>query len=155
MGRIQNGFTLLEILLIVAAIAILAGAVVIAVNPLRQLREARDSVRRGDVSAIWNATAQYALDNHGALPGSVPAGTLEDCLANATSTEFGICRTSGCEVVLDDLLDNGYLVEVPADPTAATDDYSGYTIVADTEHAGRATVCAPAAEGGSPIYLPK
>ena len=42
----------------------------------------------------------------------------------------------------------------PADPTAATDDYSGYNIIKDTEHNDRVTVCSPGAENDEVIYLP-
>ena len=149
------GFTLIEIMLIVAALAVLAGATIIAINPGRQLADAHNGVRRADVGVLWNAAEQYALDNHGSLPAAIPEGILADCTGSATSTEFTICRTDACDVVLTELLEDGkYLSEIPADPTAATDDYSGYNIIKDTEHNNRVVVCAPAAEGGELIYLP-
>ena len=47
-----SGFTLLEILLVVAAIAILAGIVIIAINPTKQLGDTRNAQRRSDVYSL-------------------------------------------------------------------------------------------------------
>lgn len=69
--KIKTGFTLLEILLVVAAIAILAGIVVVAINPAKQLAQTRNVARRSDVSAILNAIYQYAIDNTGVIPNTI------------------------------------------------------------------------------------
>ncbi|MFH1188623.1 MAG: LamG-like jellyroll fold domain-containing protein [bacterium] len=66
-----SGFTLLEILLVVAAIGILAGVVVIAINPAKQLAEARNAQRRADVEALLEAVYQYSIDNNGNFPAGI------------------------------------------------------------------------------------
>ncbi len=67
----NSGFTLLEILLVVAAIAVLAGIVIVAINPGKQLAASRNAARQSDASAILNSIYQYSLDNSGAFPGSI------------------------------------------------------------------------------------
>jgi prepilin-type N-terminal cleavage/methylation domain-containing protein len=63
--KYQKGFTLLEILLVVAAIAILAGIVIFAVNPTKQLADTRDAQRKLDTKTILSAVYQYNVANGG------------------------------------------------------------------------------------------
>ncbi len=139
----RKGFTLLEILLVVAAIGILAGIVILALNPGKQLADTRNAQRQADVNTILNAVYQYAIDNDGDLPGSIPS----DATCGDTATEE-ICVTGGTCTSLVDLSDlttsETYLVTMPEDPTGATTNGAGYHIVQSTN--GRVTVCAPDAE---------
>ncbi len=148
--KIQPGFTLLEILLVVAAIAILAGIVIIAINPGRQLAETRNAQRRSDVNAILNGVYQYSLDNNGSLPSSVP--TNATC---ATLASNEICKTGGACAGLVDLsvvtANERYLVSVPNDPTGATTNGAGYHLARSANN--RVTVCAPDAENGATISV--
>ena len=51
----QKGFTLIETLVVVAIIAILAGAVLIAINPAETMRKSRDSTRLSDMDTLRSA----------------------------------------------------------------------------------------------------
>lgn len=144
-----KGFTLLEILLVVAAIAILAGIVIIAINPGKQLRETRNAQRRADVATILNAVYQYSIDNDGDLPTSIPEATL--C---ATPVTNEVCHSATCSNLVDLSVlttDETYLVDMPIDPTEATTNGAGYHISKSTN--GRVTVCAPDAEQSATISI--
>lgn len=138
----SSGFTLLEILLVVAIIAILAGIVIIAINPTKQLGVARDADRRADVNTILSAVHQYAIDNS-----ANPSGP--------TTVQTEICRTDAIDctgyIDLSSLTDDGtYMVSMPTDPTQFTENGTGYDIVQSVN--GRITIYAPHAEGDFDIY---
>lgn len=134
----QKGFTLLEVLLVAAIIAILAGIVIIAINPSKNLADSRNAQRRSDVTTILNAVYQYSLDNNGAIP------------AGITSTAGEVCETgaSSCTSLVDlTVLTTGgtYLVSIPVDPTCPANcatDGTGYEIEKDAT-TNRITVSAP------------
>lgn len=150
----QPGFTLLEILLVVAAIAILAGIVILAINPTKQLADVRNAQRHIDVNTISSAVYQYMVDNNGNLPATIlSTGT---CTIGSTTNQ--ICKTAGtCTgppllVDLADLTtDEKYIVSVPFDPSDSTVNGTGYFIVKNANN--RITVCAPSAENGATISV--
>ena len=144
----QRGFTLLEVLLVVAIIAILAGIVIIAINPSKQLGESRNAQRSADVTTILNAVYQYALDNNGNVPTGIGASAVEICSGT------GAACASPAAVDLSALATNGkYLVSIPKDPqctTVCASNGVGYKIMKDAT-SNRITVNAPFAEQGKTI----
>lgn len=138
----QKGFTLIEILLVVAAIAILAGIVILAINPGKQLGETRNAQRSADVNTIINAVYQYSLDNGGNLPSSITTSQVEIC---ATTTCTGLVDLSVLTTSEE------YIVDIPTDPTGASGNGAGYEIQATSN--GRVTVFAPDAEQGETIEV--
>lgn len=141
----QKGFTLLEVLLVVAIIAILAGIVIIAINPGKNLADTRNSQRQADVTTILNAVYQYALDNNGTVPASITASPTEMCKTGVA----GATCTSASLVDLSTITSSGkYVAALPIDPQCPTNCNAngvGYEISKDAT-TGRITVEAPGAE---------
>jgi len=132
----KQGFTLLEVLLVVAIIGILAAIVIIAINPNKQLADSRNAKRRADVNTILNAVYQYTIDATGTLPTTITTSSTE------------ICRTGGTCTGLIDLsvlsTDEKYLTSIPIDPSSSSANGTGYYIVKTVNN--RVTVSAPGAE---------
>lgn len=143
----QGGFTLLEVLLVVAIIAILAGIVIIAINPGKNLGDTRNSQRQADVTTILNGVYQYSLDNNGTLPSSI----------TTTATEICATGSASCTSLVDlstITASEKYLTAVPKDPQCTTTcaaNGTGYKILKSAN--GRITVSAPAAEQGKTISV--
>jgi len=132
----RAGFTLIELLLVIGIIAILASIVIVAINPTKQLGDARDAQRRSDVNTILNAVYQYAIDSNGNLPSTITTTRQRICQSGMTAAE---ATTAGCIEL--DVLTGSYLVKVPVDPqVTATATGTRYTIQQDTS--GRVTVSA-------------
>jgi len=63
--KIKKGFTLVEMLVVIGLIALLSSVVLVAVNPIRQFKLARDSARSAHLVAILNAIGQDMAENKG------------------------------------------------------------------------------------------
>jgi len=140
----RQGFTLIELLLVIGIIAILASIVIVAINPTKQLGDARDAQRRSDVSSILNAVYQYSIDNSGDLPSGITTSATEICMS-------GVNVVCGSLVNLN-VLTGAYLVALPHDPQAPAGVSTSYTIMKDAT-TKRVTVAAPLAEQSTTISV--
>ncbi len=70
------GFTLMEMLIVIAIISILISLGIVSFSSAQ--KKARDSKRRADMKAVQNAWEQYYADNDGVYPAtcSVPVNYL-------------------------------------------------------------------------------
>jgi prepilin-type N-terminal cleavage/methylation domain-containing protein len=156
--KASRGFTLLEILLVVAAIAILAGIVIVAINPARQLGETRNAERRVDIRTIMSAIQQFQL-KYGNLPTSIPEyDDVASCNLNKAADE--ICKTdsTACsdKIDLSALTNNSlFLTAIPIDPQGSqidADHGTGYGVIV-VRSTGRVAVCAFQAELDETIVI--
>ncbi len=139
-NRKSKGFTLIELLVVIGILTVLLAIVLIAINPLRQFQQARDTQRRADLNAILNAVHQFAAGNRGQFPPEVSTGTPE-VIGSNTLTQANICS---------DIVPT-YIAAIPVDPqdgsytNCTTYDTNDYSIV---QNGGRITVSTPAEVSG-------
>ena len=152
--RNARGFTLIEILVVIGMIAILAAVVLIAINPLRQFAQARNSQRTANVNAILNAIGNRIAENKGLfVDGSA-------CTISLPTTASVMGKTSPSYDIRPCLVPT-YISELPYDPATGSntcmsnscsgtgEDYNTkYTVMQDST-SGRITVCAPDAAEAS------
>ena len=94
----NRGFTLVEMLIVIAVIGVLAVAVLSAINPVEQMRKSRDTRRRSNGAELMNALERYYA-THEDYPEdySNAAGTGTTCsdavAARITSTDIATLVT--------------------------------------------------------------
>ncbi len=134
-----KGFTLIEILIVIALIAILAAITIIAINPQQNFRDARNAQRSANVNSILSGVTQWSS----AQGNSVTSLGITDC---GTGVDvIGTDVPASADIDLEPILVPTYIVEMPTDPTDGTALSTDYTICMEAN--GRVTVAAPGAEG--------
>lgn len=123
----QKGFTLLEILLVIAAIGILAAIVIVAINPQRQIAQVRNADRDISVNTLRNALNQYLIEE-GSFPASISTTEKEIC---AQGVAEATCNTSGLAYL--GALAPQYLASIPREPQTSGNG-AGYRVY--TNNAG-------------------
>lgn len=143
----KAGFTLIEIIVVIAILAVLFTIALVAINPSRQFALSRNTKRQNDVVAILDGVHQYVVDTKGILP----AGIINTAVLIQKNGGVDLCAS----------LVTTYLAGLPVDPqtgngTAITDCASAYTTNYSIELSAtdnRLTVRAPAAELQTSIQI--
>lgn len=63
---LSQGFTLVELLIVIAIIGTLAVVVLVAINPVQQLAKTRDTGRKSTTQQLGHALEAFAVNNNGA-----------------------------------------------------------------------------------------
>lgn len=96
----ENGFTLVELLIVIALIAILSVAVLATINPIEQTNKARDSKFKNDAAEVLSAYERFYVSR-----GNYPWGDAEIGVGNtigygvggtflSSSPQFGVIAAS-------------------------------------------------------------
>ena len=64
----KKGFTLVELLIVIAILGTLAVVVLLALDPIQQLARTRDAGRKSGVTQLGHAVTAYATTHNGAPP---------------------------------------------------------------------------------------
>ena len=146
-----NGFTLVELLIVIAVLAILAGIVMVALNPKVRFEDSRNARRVSDVEAVIGAIKMFQVDNGGDYIANLEDATADmyyqiglgsNC--NDTCMSGNIVMQADC-LDVEELTDEGYLPAVPVDPgnNAATEDETRYYIVKKSTGTVEVGACSP------------
>lgn len=157
----KKAFTLVELIVVIAIISVLAGAIFVAIDPARRFHEARNARRASDVENILDAIIKYQADND---------GTHYSTVSSMTATAYYQIGTagSGCDtgctaqttqsacVNLTDIGSN-YLSVIPKDPSSGTNAETDYYIMKDNNGAITVGACDTEGEdaggGGTPPVI--
>ena len=113
----QKGFTLIETLVVIAIIAILAGAVLIAINPAETMRKSRDSTRLSDMDTLRSAI------NMALAEGVITLTDLDGATRNSGTGSQAADGTGYIEYTKVDPTGTGlakYIPALPKDPLNKT-----------------------------------
>ncbi len=154
----RRGFTLIELIIVIAIIALLAAATFVAVDPARRIGDANNAQRWADVTAIADAWQKWTVDNSGDAPTTTVAYQYYNVLPEgATPSNGTLCSntTTDNNIDIDILVTDGYLGAIPNDPGASGTnwdaDESGYYLMKST--AGALTVGACHTYGAGEIKV--
>ena len=152
-SELRRGFTLIELIIVVAIIAIIAAAVFTALDPAKRLHASRNGRRWSDVTAVLGAIKTYQTDNGGSLPSSIDTASGS---VQFLGTSVGTCGSltcvgqtvvsSSCGADFTSTL-RPYLKSIPTDPSTGNASNTRYYVNQDAY--GIVSVGACDAEGES------
>jgi len=133
----RQGFTLIELIIVIAIIALLAAATFVAVDPAKRIGNANDAQRWEDITAIADAYYTYVVDNNGSYVTTTDDGTTYWIGTQVAATSGGAtCPATSTAISdfvnLDGLITGGYIGQIPDDPLGADNHSTDYYFYKDS-----------------------
>ncbi|KKQ25943.1 MAG: hypothetical protein US62_C0024G0005 [Candidatus Woesebacteria bacterium GW2011_GWA1_37_8] len=148
----NKGFTLIEILLVVAILSVLLVVVFASLNPAQRLIDARNARRWNDVNQVLTAIHECIIDNNLATCGLGTTVALSQ-IGSCPSGQGAVPCTGAATACLDLDADtdlNPYIAGFPTDPTDPGTGKTGYAIQVAS---GIVTISACSAEDAETISV--
>lgn len=145
----QKSFTLLELFLVIAIIAIISAILFMALDPLTRFKDSRDAKRWSEVKKILNAIKFDQVDNGGSYASAVSGLTdgqvymigtsgdncdIQDAVGKAVTCTVAVSQAACIDLKsgADNIVAEGYLGDIPISPDDSTYTWdatkTGYTI---------------------------
>lgn len=97
----SKGFTLVELLVVIAVLGILAAATIVAVNPLRNINQAKEANLKSDIAQISHGLQAYYTNNPGIYPPDlntlVISREINPLPKQQDGSDYGYQRSSACD----------------------------------------------------------
>jgi prepilin-type N-terminal cleavage/methylation domain-containing protein len=150
----DRGFTLIELLIVIAIIGFLAAAILVAVDPVKRVQQARNATRWSEVNGLLNAILVKQVDDRRSFNGAsdalinasstaaqvivsdISSPTAVDCSAGDSTrpacpglpagVSLSFDTATSCIANLVDIETDGYLAEIPLDPIGDGNFPEGY-----------------------------
>lgn len=127
-----EGFTLVELLVVIAIIAILAAVVVLVINPLELTRRGRDATRLSDLANLQQAinVAVQEATNSGTTTTVLCDGQAAPCSGNSNDTGYNVRNNDGTGWVKVNLASQNSVSvpTLPLDPVNNSTYYYRYAV---------------------------
>jgi len=149
---LQEGFTLVEVLVVIGILAVLLAITLVAINPGQHFIDSRNTQRSANVGAILDAIYEYESQHSGNVPPSlVGLSTTKTIALSSPATPLTQVDLCG-DLVPADIADlpfdttTGTNTGGPTPCDASTTVYNTHYTIAKSA-SNRFTVAAPSAEG--------
>ncbi len=131
----KNGFTLVELLVVIAIIAVLAAVVILIINPAELTKQSRDTARLSDLTSLNNALNVAVQEASSSGASVLCTGTTAPCSGTSNTTPQSTARKADGTGWVKVNLSGQRSVSVPTLPADPVND-STYHYTYTTNSAG-------------------